>query len=618
MYRPLTRRFACAVSIPPFSRTHLRIPGPQCFSKTFSQSRIQSGTLARTKENLREGWKRRWESPIAYSLGVVFVTTTIGLFAYVLYDRVTRVEPALTKYPPEVAGPLRRAVYFTEIAKKPVEALLLFRKALVIADDMDMHPFSDEVLGIRLKAVDVLQANGMTSAAIDMLERLEADCSRWIATTRRRQQLEPKPSAAAQLPSASAADIAGQAQEENKGETSETTDDDLANQPWRKEHIDETKLADKLVKKVVGTHLKLAELYMADHPPNLARAEAALSAAVTDAISEIRHRRAAGLPVTSPSSGPIISPLAQAQRDIDPDAAAAAAKTPPATAGAGADFLTLAEAAASMNDLADLYASRRRHDFAALLYMHALALIKQDELAAATAATTASSASPDTADGGLSRSPSVPSAASALSVAQVVLLNNVASQLAEQAQQTPAATAAGGPGTPVSSLPSVVPAARGQQQQQQQKRQLATASHPQPTRAQTLAVAARWAHAARAAAARADQELSALFPDRLGLGVAPSSPSSSSLIEQQQQQEKEQPKSLDPESSSSCALAALAATYNLGEIAEMQDDRAGAARFYADARQVARTLGGLQGSGLGDEYAEAARQAEEALARVRT
>ncbi|KAI5299475.1 hypothetical protein KEM56_003217, partial [Ascosphaera pollenicola] len=75
-----------------------------------------------------------------------FIAVLLGLIGYVAYDRVTRIEPRLSKFPPEVAEQLRRAVYFTEIDKKPLEALQLFRNALVIADHIGMHPFSDEVL----------------------------------------------------------------------------------------------------------------------------------------------------------------------------------------------------------------------------------------------------------------------------------------------------------------------------------------------------------------------------------------------------------------------------------------------------------------------------------------
>ncbi|KAI5298586.1 hypothetical protein KEM55_003218, partial [Ascosphaera atra] len=159
-------------------------------SSQFAKSR---STIERMRDNLQDGWRRRWESPYQYGFSIAFITTLLGLIGYVVYDRVTRIEPGLSKYPREVADPLRRAVYFVEIDKQPVKALLLFKDALQVADKIGMHPFSDEVLGIRLKAVDVLEQNELTNAAIEMLERIEQDCSQWVQAGRVEEETGKKP-----------------------------------------------------------------------------------------------------------------------------------------------------------------------------------------------------------------------------------------------------------------------------------------------------------------------------------------------------------------------------------------------------------------------------------------
>ncbi|KAI5287716.1 hypothetical protein KEM54_005798 [Ascosphaera aggregata] len=383
----------------------------QCHQiRAASQFRQQETYFQKFRIHLRDGWERRWESPVQYTLSLGFITVMLGLIGYVVYDRVTRIEPGLSKYPPEVAEPLRRAVYFTEIDKKPLEALQLFRNALVIADHIGMHPFSDEMLGIRLKAADVLEENGMTKSAIEMLERIEADCQEWVETGRRREEIEKWEKETGKTLTSSAPQKVGErkgvdaAEDFAKSEPqSQKAEDPWAGKPWRKEFVNEAALREKIVKKIVGIKLKLAELHMSDDDvQDIVKSERMLVSATEYCLKEVNRRRELGLPLRS----------SRKDREM---------------------FITLKEVAATMNDLADFYAAKKRPDFASLLYMQALALLKEDE-------------------------------GKNITCAQVVLLNNVASQMAEQAQKMH-------PGR------TIVPQPSG----------------PQITREQALAAAQQWA-----------------------------------------------------------------------------------------------------------------------------
>ncbi|KAI5300603.1 hypothetical protein KEM56_002334, partial [Ascosphaera pollenicola] len=168
--------------------------------------------------------------------------------------------------------------------------------------------------------------------------------------------------------------------------------------------------------KVIGIKLKLAELYMSDDVQDIVKSERALTSATEYALKEIQRRRNLGLPLRSK------------RKDRD-------------------TFITLKEVAATMNDLADFYAGKNRPDFASLLYMQALALLKEDE-------------------------------GKDITCAQVVLLNNVASQMAEQAQRMH-------PGR------TIVPQPHG----------------PQITRDQALSAAQQWAKMAITVAAHVRPEV---------------------------------------------------------------------------------------------------------------
>ncbi|EEH07309.1 TPR domain-containing protein [Histoplasma capsulatum G186AR] len=237
-------------------------------------------------------------------------------------------DPYLNRFPPEVAAPLRKALHHSEIRPDPILALQMFREALVVAEHVQMHPFSDEVLGIRIAAAEMLEKNGLVKASIDMLEKTLADCKEWVTSGRRKQMIIDK-----QRAHRTPAEIV----DPETAEAEKTT---------REKEGREAKLRDQVMKKVIGIKIKLADLYSSNSVQDMDKAENSLIGAVTESASEVRRRRELNLPVS---------------RD------------------GGDDYINLTEIAASCNDLADLYVKKGKHHLAATLYIQSLGLIKEEE-----------------------------------------------------------------------------------------------------------------------------------------------------------------------------------------------------------------------------------------------
>jgi tetratricopeptide (TPR) repeat protein len=87
---------------------------------------------------------------------------------------------AFHKYPEEVAKPLRKALYYTNYDPQPKEALKYYKQALLIARDLPMDPFSDEVMGLKIQVAAFLEMHNQFKTAIDVLEALRIQNLQWI------------------------------------------------------------------------------------------------------------------------------------------------------------------------------------------------------------------------------------------------------------------------------------------------------------------------------------------------------------------------------------------------------------------------------------------------------
>ncbi|OXV07338.1 hypothetical protein Egran_04897 [Elaphomyces granulatus] len=299
----------------------------------YTRNQVRSLAFSqRMRLGLRKASKGIWRNnPILFPLAIISVVGATALLIYVTYVQVTYVNPQYNKFPPEVAKALRIAVYYTELDLNPSRALVAYQEALRIAMDQGIHPYSDEVLGIKLQVALMLEKAGLVKAAIEVLERTKKDALIWINEGRGMKEVTAK----------------GRADNSN---TTKIHDSVLEAQRQRKEQEDyEERQRDKTLKKVIGMEVKLAELYSSDHIQDEKRAEESQVAAVELCLKEMKRRQRLGLPVGQGSGGD------------------------------DGSWLNLIEIASAFTDLADMYTQQQKPELALPLYMQALAMVKEDE-----------------------------------------------------------------------------------------------------------------------------------------------------------------------------------------------------------------------------------------------
>ncbi|KAI9850349.1 MAG: hypothetical protein M1838_005796 [Thelocarpon superellum] len=83
-------------------------------------------------------------------------------------------------FPEPVAVKLRRALYYSNIAPSPKDAVRYYREALEEANRLGMDPFSDEVIGIKIQLAAFVEKIQQYKKAIEVLELVRGDCLGWL------------------------------------------------------------------------------------------------------------------------------------------------------------------------------------------------------------------------------------------------------------------------------------------------------------------------------------------------------------------------------------------------------------------------------------------------------
>ncbi|KAF7713932.1 Uncharacterized protein PECH_002257 [Penicillium ucsense] len=283
------------------------------------------------------------KNPILLPLAIFSVVGGIAVFAYVSYVEVTRVQPQYHKFPPPVTEKLRTAVYYTEISLNPPKALSAYKEALKIGVEMGMHPFSDEILGIKLQVAMMLEKSGLVKPAVEVLERTKMEALKWIEEGRKSE--------------ATASDAKTLEKEAlktlNSPPNAPINDEELQAtlQQMRETQEFETRQRDRALKKVIGIEMKLAELYASDYMQDEKKAEEAQVAAVELSLKELNRRQKLGLPIGGGTSDD----------------------------GNSESWLSMTEIATALSELADTYTAKDRAELAMPLYLRALDLIRTAE-----------------------------------------------------------------------------------------------------------------------------------------------------------------------------------------------------------------------------------------------
>jgi len=103
-----------------------------------------------------------------------------GTLLYSNYIYHTYIIGAFHKFPEPVAKELRKALFYTNQDLKPQEALKYYKKALRVADEIGMDPFSDEILGVKIQMAAFMEKIDQFGKAIQILEIVRRDCLTWI------------------------------------------------------------------------------------------------------------------------------------------------------------------------------------------------------------------------------------------------------------------------------------------------------------------------------------------------------------------------------------------------------------------------------------------------------
>ncbi|KAJ5086787.1 hypothetical protein NUU61_008094 [Penicillium alfredii] len=365
-------RSICSNHTRPTLHPRYRNAKPPINSLSISRARHLS-FAQRVRLSFRDASKGIWrKNPVLLPLAILSAAGATAVFAYISYVELTRVGPQYHKFPPPVADSLRTAVYYTEIDLNPPKALQAYKEALRIAVEMGMHPFSDEVLGIKLQVALMLEKAGLMKPAIEVLERSKNEALSWVDEGRKMETAAAGKLQQTKVPAQ--AKVAPENVQINQDALQDTKKELKALEEF------EARQRDKALKKVVGMQMKLAELYSSEYIQEDKKAEAAQVAAVELCLKEMHRRQKLGLPVGGGSS------------------------TSSGDGSEGESWLNLTEIATALAELASTYTARERHELAMPLYLRALDMIRVAE----------------------GESPTCK---------QVVLLNDVASAMAGQAQR---------------------------------------------------------------------------------------------------------------------------------------------------------------------------------------
>jgi hypothetical protein len=284
------------------------------------------------------------KNPVALPIAVLAAVSGITLLVYTTYVEITKNIPQYTKFPPKVADALRQAIYYTDIDLNAPKALQAYKNALHMAIEEGMHPFSDEVLGLKIQVAAMLEKAGLVKQATEVLERTKREALTWIEEGQRSESsLVTKPS----LPEAQLSSNVKVAPDNVQINEQALQD---AEQALKELQEYEARQRDRALKKVIGIEMKLAELYSSDYIQDDKKSEAAQIAAVELCLKEMHRRQKLGLPVGA-SSGE----------------------------GSDSSWMNLTEIATALTDLAISYTAKERHELAMPLYLRALDILRTEE-----------------------------------------------------------------------------------------------------------------------------------------------------------------------------------------------------------------------------------------------
>ncbi|GAP89562.1 putative TPR domain-containing protein [Rosellinia necatrix] len=122
------------------------------------------------------------QSPEELVLAIIILILAAASIVWVIYIYFSYYQSEqFTRFPPEIAKSLRRALYYTNIGPDANLAHKYYKRALDQCKEAGLDPFSDEYIGLRIQAAHWLEGIGNYQNAIEVLDFLLQDCKGWVA-----------------------------------------------------------------------------------------------------------------------------------------------------------------------------------------------------------------------------------------------------------------------------------------------------------------------------------------------------------------------------------------------------------------------------------------------------
>ncbi|KAI0550036.1 TPR domain-containing protein [Xylaria curta] len=230
-------------------------------------------------QNLRTLFR---QSPEELVIAILILCGCAAVCVYVVYAYFNYFQSEqFTRFPPEIAKSLRRALYYSNYAPDPKLALKYYKLALEQCKAAGMDPFSDEVIGLRIQLAAWLEGIGKFKNSLEVLEALLQDCKKWVEVMEKSVQdgLVDK-----------SGKLKGAATVQPSIPKEEGQSDEEVVEPenlWAKRN--------RVLGKSVGVSVKLGELYADEHVLQGDAAGEHLVWAVETVLKELQRRQVEGV-----------------------------------------------------------------------------------------------------------------------------------------------------------------------------------------------------------------------------------------------------------------------------------------------------------------------------------
>lgn len=176
MFCRATSRGASGVA----SSVSVQRPGVRCWNLNATAQQTAHRHLQRRSASTWQGFRRLYsQEPLKVTLALILIAGSGGFLLYSPFWYEKYLVRPYHNFPEEVAKELRKALYYQNAAVEPKQAFVHYKRALQVAEEIGMDPFSPEILGTKIKLAAFLEQYYDYQAAISVLGIVRSDCVKW-------------------------------------------------------------------------------------------------------------------------------------------------------------------------------------------------------------------------------------------------------------------------------------------------------------------------------------------------------------------------------------------------------------------------------------------------------